>query len=562
MEYPILIDLGIILSAAIIGTLAMEKLRLPGTLGQIIAGLAIGPFAFGLVHDVTTIEIFASLGAILLLFTIGFEFGFERLKEVGASALVIASFEQFACFIIGFELGLWLGFSFVEALFLGSFLTISSTGIISKLLMDLRLIKAQEAQVIIGILVIEDLFTVFILAFLSSAATVSKPLLVSSLTPVAIKATFFFVFAVLFGVKVVPKLLEFITKHSKSPELQLFSILALGFVTAYLGISFGFSPLVGAFIAGLIASEIPLARGTLDKIHPLRDVLAAFFFVSIGMMINLASLANVAWIGFIIGIAGILSKLVSGTLGSFISGFPLGSAVFVGVGLIPRGEFSIIFAKLGNDIGILGQEFYSIATSLVLVTALAGPLLLKQRRNIHYMISTGFLSTFVEGFLKPLRGFEIARFLMLDRMASVIRKAALRVIFDILFLLCFPLLAYIGIDLLSHFELSKTMLMVSKITIILIAMAFCLLPVLHLMEDIKETVSFTSRHFRIFIGAGYRRVIIDVIFASICIGSIVFATPIIAFLGMTRKVIYLFVLLNLTLLTLVLWDASKAMRKR
>lgn len=374
---PLIRDLAVVLGVAGLVTLIFKKIRQPVVLGYIIAGIIVGPNTppFPLVTDIPNIRIWADLGVIFLMFSLGLEFSFRKLAKVGLTAGFTAPFEMAAMWCLGFFVGQALGWPRMDGIFLGAMLSISSTTIIFKALDELKLKTRRFAENIFAVLIVEDLIAILLLVALSTFVMQKA---VSGITVLAAAGKLVLVVAGWFitGYFLVPRFIRYVGRIGGNEMLTIVSIglcLALVVFAAH----FQYSVALGAFIMGSILSESTESHRIEDIMNPLRDLFAAIFFVSVGMLIDLNlvrdHVADVALISAVL----IIGKVTATTIGSLIAGQTLRTSVQVGFGLAQIGEFSFIIAGLGLTLGVISEYLYSLGVAVSLITAFTTPYLIR-----------------------------------------------------------------------------------------------------------------------------------------------------------------------------------------
>lgn len=370
-------DLAIIMLMAGLATVICHRLKQPIVLGYIIAGIIIGPHIppFSFISDEITIKTLAELGVIFLMFSLGLEFNLHKLSKVGVTAFITALLEIVLMIAVGYAIGRLFGWSQLNSIFLGAILSISSTTIIVKALSELGLKKEEFSQLIFGILIVEDIFAILILALLSSIA-VTGSLQVQDIIIASTKLFSFLVISLLIGILLIPKLLTYIAKF-KNNEMLLISVLGLCFAFSLLVVKLDYSVALGAFIIGAIIAEAKELAKIERLINPIRDMFSAIFFVSVGLLFNLTILFDYPIPILVITIAVVVGKVISCSLGVLISGRDGKTAVRVGMGLAQIGEFSFIIASLGITLNVTGDFLYSIAVCVSIITTLLTPYLIR-----------------------------------------------------------------------------------------------------------------------------------------------------------------------------------------
>ena len=370
-------DLAVIMLVAGVVTILFHRLKQPVVLGYIVAGFIIGPHTppFGLIHDEDTIKTLAELGVIFLMFCLGLEFSLRKLFKVGATAFIAAFLEIVLMIWIGFEIGRWFDWNTMDSLFLGAILAISSTTIIVKALNDLKMKNERFAQLIFGVLIVEDILGIGIIALLSGIAvsgTVSSGEVFSTVG----KLSLFMIVALVVGILLVPRLLAYVAKF-ESNEMLLITVLGLCFGFCLLVVKLEYSMVLGAFLIGAIMAESRQLLKIERLIEPVRDLFSAIFFVAIGLMIDPSILLEYAWPIVVITLAVVLGKMLSCGLGAFIAGNDGRTSLRVGMGLSQIGEFSFIIAALGMTLQVTSDFLYPVAVAVSAITTLLTPYLIR-----------------------------------------------------------------------------------------------------------------------------------------------------------------------------------------
>ncbi len=370
-------DLAVIMLVAGVVTVLFHRLKQPVVLGYIVAGFIIGPHTppFGLIHDEDTIKTLAELGVIFLMFCLGLEFSLRKLFKVGATAFIAAFLEIILMIWIGYEIGQWFDWNTMDSLFLGAILAISSTTIIVKALNDLKMKNQRFAQLIFGVLIVEDILGIGIIALLSSIAvsgTVSSGEVFSTVG----KLSLFMIVALVIGILLVPRLLAYVAKFD-SNEMLLITVLGLCFGFCLLVVKLEYSMVLGAFLIGAIMAESRQLIKIERLIEPVRDMFSAIFFVAIGLMIDPQILLQYAWPIAVITVAVVLGKMLSCGLGAFIAGNDGRTSLRVGMGLSQIGEFSFIIAALGMTLQVTSDFLYPVAVAVSAITTLLTPYLIR-----------------------------------------------------------------------------------------------------------------------------------------------------------------------------------------
>lgn len=379
MHLPTLIfDLAIILAIAGIITLVCHKLRQPVVLGYLLSGLIIGPYTppFQFVKDIEGIKTWAELGVIFLMFCLGLEFSFRKLISVGFSAIFTAIIEVLFFLVVGYVLGFYFfHWSKMDSIFLGAMLSMSSTTIIIKALEELKLKSRKFANLIFGILIVEDLLAIFLIVGLTSIAS-SGDFSFITFSSAALKLLLVVTSWIITGYFIVPRLMSYVGKTESNEMLTLVSIgLCLSLVV--LAANFEYSAALGAFIMGSIIAESRIIHKIEHLMIPLRDLFGAIFFVSVGMLIDPQIIWEYKGTVFALCVVTVIGKIFISSLGPFISGQNFKNSLQVGFGLAQIGEFSFIIASLGVALNATSSKLYPIAVSVSVVTTFLTPYLVK-----------------------------------------------------------------------------------------------------------------------------------------------------------------------------------------
>jgi CPA2 family monovalent cation:H+ antiporter-2 len=368
--------------AAGLVTVLFHRLRLPVVLGYILAGVIVGPHIspFPLVEDRDAIQTLSQLGVILLMFSLGLEFSLRKLREVGAAALIAATLKILLVVWAGYVLGILFGWSKTDSLFLGAILSISSTTIIVKALEDLGKTREKFAEIIYGILIVEDIRAMVMIALLSGFATTGS-LQSRDIAMTLVRLTAFLGTVLVAGLLAVPRFLNYVGKF-KSNEMLLVSALGLCFGVSQLAAQLGYSVALGAFLIGAVIAEARQIGRIEILMQPVRDMFIAIFFVSIGLLIDPAGIAGHAVPVLVITAVMVFGKVLACAFGAFIAGNGRQRALRVGMGLAPIGEFSFVIATLGLATGVTSPFLYPIAVAVSAITTLLTPFLISRSDSV------------------------------------------------------------------------------------------------------------------------------------------------------------------------------------
>src|SRR3954462_403238 len=374
-SHSFLQNLAVVLCVAAVATVVFQRLRQPVVFGYLLAGMIIGPhIPIPLVADQQTVRALSELGVILLMFSLGLEFSIRKLVQVSQKAGAVALFECSVMISVGYLVGQMLGFTRVESIFAGAITGISSTTIIVKAFEEQK-VKGRVTELVFGILIIEDLIAIFLLTVLTTIAR-SGAISPSDLAMTAVRLVMFLAPLIGFGLLIVPRAIRAVVRLGR-PEPSLVASIGIWFAAALLALSFGYSVALGAFIAGSLIAESGHELEIEHMVRPVRDMFAAIFFVSVGMMIDPTALSQ-HWLAVLaLTIAVMVGKVLAVTIGAFLAGHGRRTAMKAGMSLAQIGEFSFIIASVGVAAGVIGGWMYPVAIAVSAITTLTTPLLIK-----------------------------------------------------------------------------------------------------------------------------------------------------------------------------------------
>lgn len=372
----ILLALFAIFVAAQIGAELAQRLKLPGVVGEILAGCAIGPAALGLVTTEqiasgTPLDVLAEIGVVLLLFSVGLETRLDDLKKVGKSAFLVGVLGVIVPFVLG---ALWAhgsGFEWTKSMFVAAAFVATSAGITARVLQELGVLARLESRVILGAAVIDDILAMLLLGVVTSLQG-DAGVNVAGLLLVLAQAIGFVAIIGWVGTRVMRKRAHWLDRPI-NPLSPLTIALAICLGLAYLSTEFGLAAIIGAFLAGMIASEMHQREELEHQMQPLLALLTPFFFVITGAKIDLGVFASGAalWMLLVVTLIAIASKLIGGFLGALTLGRR--GALIVGVGMVPRGEVGVVIASLGLAAGVFTNQTYAVIVAMSLLTSIVTP---------------------------------------------------------------------------------------------------------------------------------------------------------------------------------------------
>lgn len=374
---PLISDLGLILMTAGIAVLIFRKLKQPLVLGYLIAGFLAGNHFdfFPSIKDTHSVEVWAEIGVIFLLFSLGLEFSFKKLVKVGGTASITALTQIITMVALGFLVGQLMGWKKMDSIFLGVILSISSTTIILKAFEELGVKSQKFAGNVIGALIVQDIVAILMMVLLSTVA-VSQQVSGGELLQSVLKLAFFLTIWFIGGIFFIPTLLKK-AKHLLTDEMLLIISIALCLLMVILAANVGFSPALGAFIMGSIIAETTQAEHIEHLVKPVKDLFGAVFFVSVGMLINPDALIEHAIPVAILTLVVIFGQSISASIGSLLSGQPLKQSVQAGMSLSQIGEFSFIIATLGMSLNVTSDFLYPTIVAVSAITAFTTPYMVK-----------------------------------------------------------------------------------------------------------------------------------------------------------------------------------------
>jgi Kef-type K+ transport system membrane component KefB len=367
----ILLSLFIIFVAAQLGAELAQRLKLPGVVGEIAAGCIVGPSVLGWIVPNEPLEVLAEIGVVLLLFSVGLETRLDDLKRVGRSAFLVGVLGVVIPFAMGSAWAHASGFPWNKSLFIAAAFVATSAGITARVLQELGALQRTESRVILGAAVIDDILAMLLLGVVV-ALQAGDSVNVGSLVVVLVEAIGFLLVIGWVGTRVMRKKSHWL-EGPANPLSPLTIVLALCLGLAFLSTKFGLAAIIGAFLAGMIASETTQRESLEHQTQPLLALLTPFFFVITGSKIDLAQLASADALIMltVVTLIAIVSKLAGGFLGALSLGKR--GAMIVGVGMVPRGEVGVVIASLGLTAGVFTDKTYAVIVAMSLLTAMVTP---------------------------------------------------------------------------------------------------------------------------------------------------------------------------------------------
>lgn len=370
-------DLCIIMLTAGITSLLFKLFKQPVVLGYIVAGMLVGPHMLGesWISNEQSVDTWGEIGVLFLLFSLGLEFSFKKLIQVGSTAIIGAGIIVAGMMTSGFIVGKLFGWSDMNALFLGGMLCMSSTTIVFKAIEDSGLRSHKFAKVCFGILIVEDLFAVVLMVLLTSIA-VKNSFEGGEMIMQIGKLVGYLIIWFVIGIAIIPSFLKRFKKHLNDETLTIFSIgLCLGMVL--LAVNAGFSSALGAFVIGSVLAETVEAEKIEHLVEPVKNIFGSIFFVSVGMMID-PSLLIKYWIPItVITIVVVCGQIIFASLGTLLSGQSLRVSLQTGFSLVQIGEFAFIIASLGQKLQVTDDSLYPIVVAVSVITTFLTPYIMR-----------------------------------------------------------------------------------------------------------------------------------------------------------------------------------------
>lgn len=375
MSHAFLQNLALVLCVAGITTVLCQWIRQPVVLGYLLAGVLVGPHvAFPLFADHETIETLSELGVILLMFSVGLEFNLKKLARLIPTAGLVAVIQIGLMIVLGFLAARAFGWSTRDSLVVGAMVSISSTMIIAQSFKELKPARAVS-DLVFGVLIMEDLAAILILAALTTLVTGSSATM-TTLLPTAGKLLLWLLATGAVGYLIVPRLMRGIVSL-KRPETTLVTSVGLCFAFALLALQAGYSVALGAFMAGALVGESGVESRVEHVIEPVRDMFAAIFFVSVGMLLDPSALLSDWAIVLALTLVVILGNLFGVSVGAFLAGYNVRTSVQSGMSMGQIGEFSFIIAGAYAAVGG-GSRLYGVAVGVALITSFLTPVLMRR----------------------------------------------------------------------------------------------------------------------------------------------------------------------------------------
>ncbi|MBN1572367.1 MAG: cation:proton antiporter [Deltaproteobacteria bacterium] len=380
MEITIFNDILIIFGTAVVVLFICHRFDIPIVLGYITTGALIGPFALGLISSYKEVKMLSEIGIVLLLFSLGIEFSMKNLLRIGRNTILGGSLQVMSTIFVIFLIFMFLGKPFNESIFLGFLTALSSTAIVLKLLQDKAELETPHGQLSVGILIFQDIVIVLMILVVPFLAG-SDENITTALFLFAVKAISIILLTIIGGQWFINRILYYVIK-TQSKELLSLVIVVICFSIAWLTYFFGLSLAFGAFLAGLIISNSEYSQQVLSDVLPFRVVFSSFFFISIGMLLNVNYFID----NLVLAISAfsliILIKIMLVSLSVFLLGYPIRVVIIVGLTICQVGEFSFLLLEIGGDLNLIANDTYQLFLNVAILTMLATPFLIKMSPSV------------------------------------------------------------------------------------------------------------------------------------------------------------------------------------
>jgi monovalent cation:H+ antiporter-2, CPA2 family len=374
----ILQDFAIIMIIASVMTFIFYKLRQPLVIGYIVAGIVIGPYSppFSLIKNIDILNLFAELGVILLLFTVGMEFPIQKLRNIGKKAMIISTSEAFGTLTIGFFVAQALGLAFYDSLFLALSVSVTSTVIVMRVLGELKMMKEEAATLILGTAIIEDILVISLLAIFQSMGTTGNISLNDIALSIGITVAFI-VGVLVIGSRTVPKLVDVIARTSQHDVLVVAAV-GVAFALAFVSFELGISVAAGAFFAGVLIAESKSHSITIVLTTPVKDIFAALFFVSVGALMDFSLIPLFIVPALVLIAVSIAAKFMTVFLSARLQGINTLTSARTAIGLSSSGgELALVVAKGGIDVGAANPFILPMVGTMTIITTFISPYMIK-----------------------------------------------------------------------------------------------------------------------------------------------------------------------------------------
>ncbi len=380
-ESLLIIDIALLITVATVFAYFARFLRQPFIVAYVLAGIIIGPLGFGLITNIEEMNVLAEIGIAFLLFAIGLEIDFRKLRSVGAAATIGGTIQMGLTFVLGFVFSLMFNFSFIVSIYIGLLVSFSSTMIVAKILVDKRQINTLHGRIMLGILILQDLIVIAVLPILADMEIL---LSWDTFALMIVKGFGLFSIAIVLNRFMFRRVLDYAAKNH---EMLFLTAIAVCFTFIGLAYALGFSIAIGAFIGGIALAQFPYNLEIFGEMHSLRDFFSVIFFTSLGMQLSLSVISSMIVPFFVLLVVIVIMKPVILSITYLLLGYGGRNATIIGIGLGQASEFSFIIAANGLMLGHLDNGTYSLIISLVVLSMVITPYTMRFRHDIHRFFS-------------------------------------------------------------------------------------------------------------------------------------------------------------------------------
>lgn len=386
MHNDILFQLGIVLFLGFFTAIIMKRLHQSVITGYMVTGLLIGPNTLGLIKDTSLINALSELGIVFLMFFLGLEFSLSKLKKVKNSVLFIGTYKILLSLTVGILLGNFLGLLSKEKLFLAGIIALSSSGVVAKLLFEMKRTASRESEVLMGVMVFEDFVAIILLGILSSLAT-AETFQISIISVSIIKSVLFYAVFILIGLVTMNRFIDKVLMRISSQELFTALVLGIILLIGSFAIKIGIASAAGAFLLGMLINSYDVEERLHRTISAFKDIFLIVFFISFGMLLDPKQIPAILWMAAIIVPVSIVAEIIFTSSAAFFSGFSAKSALNIGSSTVARGEYSLIYASLGFGAGAISEQLYQFTGVYVFLMTIVAPLAMKNSGRLCNLFS-------------------------------------------------------------------------------------------------------------------------------------------------------------------------------
>ena len=447
LQTAFVMSMASVIAIAAVIVVVFHKLRQPLILGYLVAGMVAGHFVKSIeitapenidIQASDIVNLLASLGIILLTFSIGLEFSFKQLRRIGIGVITAAAIEIALMIGIGYQLGRAIGWSTLESTLLGTMLSVASTMIIARSLRESGGLDNEKARLIVGLLVVEDFAAVLILAAVSGLVSTGG-ISANQIRDLMFNMSVFLAASIIFGIAVVPRIVDYVGRQ-RSNELLVLTVLGLCFSMAVFARWIGFSEAIGAFVMGVIVSESKYIGDVVRRVEPIRDLFGAIFFITVGMLVDLSLFTETGFVltAILITVVFIVAKMFACTVSTFVTGFGARNSIGAGMSMIAIGEFSLMIAAVAMTAGDIRETIYPTIVLVTTITALVVPYSVKYSdrttRKLENMVprSILMLASYLNLVMRNLRRRSRSSNRISDEMKASISRMFLYIVFMVL----------------------------------------------------------------------------------------------------------------------------------